>query len=132
MSVRLNELLDAIDFLVLDDTGSSLLSLSYPDLLLLGCQPGENIPVNSVEVETANGMVVRDTTLVEINFKDSNGAYMAKWESLYCLLNPNPHQTRLSGMYIRNNLYTATAPDASGRLYIAAKKGGVVGLLPKV
>lgn len=90
------------------------------------------MPVNSVEVETANGKVFRDITLVEINFRDSNGACMGKWESLYCLLNPDPDQTRLSCMYIRNNLYTATAPDGSGRLYVAAKKGGVLGLLPKV
>lgn len=129
----MNEHFDAIDFLVLDDTGSSLLSLSYPDdFLLLGYQPGEILPVNSVEVETANGKVVRNITLVEVNFKDTNGAYMGQWERLYCLINPDPHQTRLSGMYIRNNLYTATAPDGSGRLFIAAKKGGVLGLLPKV
>lgn len=73
----MNEHFDAIDFLVLDDTGSSLLSLSYPDdILLLGYQPGEIVPVNSVEVETANGRVIRDTTLVEVNFKNTNGAYM--------------------------------------------------------
>ena len=68
-----------MDFLVLDDTGSSLLSLNYPDdILLLGYQLGEVMPLNSVEVETANGKVVRDITLVEINFKDSNGVYIGK------------------------------------------------------
>lgn len=87
-----------MESLALDDTGSSILSLNCPKgLFLLGYQPGETMPVNTVEVETANGKASRNTTSVQINFKDSNGAYLG-WESFYCLLNPGLDETRLSGM----------------------------------
>lgn len=67
---------DPMEFLVLDDTGSSILSLDYPkDLFLLGYhQPGETMPVDTVEVETANGKVFRNTTSVQINFKQWGGS----------------------------------------------------------
>ena len=121
-----------------DDTGSSLLSLNEPDdLLMLGLNPGDYLPLQVIEVDTANGRVYRQMTAVEINFKDDRGAYMGDWKTSPCLLNPpdllNPDmQTRLSGMHIRNNHYTATAPDGTGRLYISTKKNGVTARLPTV
>lgn len=117
-----------MNLVVLGDTGSSHLSLNFPnDFILLGYQPGDIIPVETAEVVTANGKVFRNITSVQINFKDSNGAYMAKWQISECLLNPGLDDTRLPGIYIRNNLYTATVPDGTGRLYFSAKKMEFVG-----
>lgn len=48
-----------------------------------------------------------------------------------CLLDPGFNETKLSGLYICSNSYTAIAPDGSGRLYIAAKKDGCLGSLAK-
>ena len=130
--MRLHENFNAVDFVVFDDTGSSLLSLNDPiDLLALGLNPGNYLPLQDIEVDTANGRVFRQMTVVEINFKDERGAYMGDWQISPCLLNP-VMQTRLSGMHVRNNYYTATAPDGTGRLYISTKKNGVTARLPTV
>lgn len=77
-----------MDLLVLDDTGSSLLSLNFPnDFILLGYQLGEIIPVQPVEIVTANRTALRNTTSIQINFKDSNGAYMGKSQISEYVLN---------------------------------------------
>lgn len=81
--------------------------------------------------ETANGRALRYITSVWVNFKDANENFMDQWREVECVLNLD-NQTRLSGMYLRNNLYTATAPDDTGRLYIGTKKNGVVAPLPTV
>ncbi len=130
--MKLHGNFNPVDFVVFDDTGSSLLSLNEPDdLLMLGLNPGDYLPLQVIEVDTANGRAV------EINIKDDRGAYMGDWKTSPCLLNPpdllNPDmQTRPSGMHIRNNHYTATAPDGTGRLYISTKKNGVTARLPTV
>ena len=85
---------------------------------MLGLNRGDYLPLQDIEVDTANGRVYRRMTAVEINFKDDRGAYMGDWKISPCLLNPpyllNPvTQTRLSGMRVRNNYYTATAPDGT-------------------
>lgn len=130
--MRLNENSNAVDFVVFDDTGSSLLSLNDPiDLLTLGLNPGDYLPLQHIEVETANGRVYRQMTVVQINFRDDRGAYMGDWKISPCLLNPVT-QTRISGMHVINNYYTATAPDGTGRLYISTKKNRVTARLPTV
>lgn len=75
--MRLNKNFNAVDFVVFDDTGSSLLSLNDPiDLLTLGLNLGDYLPLQHIEVDTANGRVYRQMTVVEINFRDDRGAYM--------------------------------------------------------
>lgn len=130
--MRLHENFNAVDFVVFDDTGSSLLSLNDPmDLLMLGLNPGDYLPLQDIEVDTANGRVYRQMTAVEINFKDDRGAYMGDWKISPCLLNPDI-QARLSGMHVRNNYYTSTAPDGTRRLYISTEKNSVMARLPTV
>lgn len=103
---------------MLDDTGAIYLSLNYPnDLLALGLAPDYPLPIRDILVETANGRAMRDITLVMVNFKDANENFMGPWREVQCILNPGS-QTRLSGMYLRMNLYMATARDSTGRLYI--------------
>lgn len=88
-SVRLNKFFNSVKFVVLDDMGSSRLSLNYRNNLLLLCyQPGETISVNTVEAATAS---------VQNNVRDSNGTYMRKWQTSVCLLNPGLDDSRLSG-----------------------------------
>lgn len=43
-----------------------------------------------------------------------------------------PGATRLSGMWMRRMLYTATAPDNTGRLFVSTTKAGLVKVLPDV
>lgn len=72
------------------------------DLLALGHNPGEYLPLQNIVVDTANGRVIRQMTAVEINFKDERGEYMGEWRISLCLLNPGA-QSRLSGMHVRKN-----------------------------
>lgn len=117
---------------MLDDTGATYLSLNYPnDLIALGLAPNTPLPLYEILVETDNGRALRNVTLVMVNFKDANENLMGQWTEVECILNPD-YQTRLSGMYLRKNLYTATAPDSRGRIYISIKKNGVVAPLPAV
>lgn len=75
--MSLHENFNAVDFVVFDDTGSSLLSLNDPmDLLMLGLNPENYLPLQDIEVDPANGHVYRQMTAVEIIFKDDWGAYM--------------------------------------------------------
>lgn len=72
--MRLHENFNAVDFVVFDDTGSSILSLNDPmDLFMLGLNPGDYLPLQDIQVDTANGRVSRQMTAVEINFKDDRG-----------------------------------------------------------
>lgn len=120
------------NFVVLDDTGATYLSLNYPeDFDALGLLPNHPLPLLQIMVEIANGRALRYLTLVLVNFKDANETFMGQWREVHCVVNLG-NQTRLSGMYLRNNLYKATAPDGTGRLYIGTKKNGVVALLPTV
>lgn len=67
--MRLHKNSNIIEFVVFDDTGSFLLSLNDPvDLLALGLNPGEYLPLQDIAVDTANGRVIRKMTAVEINF----------------------------------------------------------------
>ena len=133
--MRLHGHFNIVEFVVFDDTGSSLLSLNDPeDLTALGLNPGESLPLQNI-ADTANGRVIRQMTAVEINFKDDREAYMGEWKTSPCLLNPVA-QTRLSGMHVRNNYYTATAPNGTGRLHINEGKWSygtaANGVTPKV
>jgi len=42
------------------------------------------------------------------------------------------NQIRCSGMFLRKALFTATAPDGAGDLFVAMKKNGIVRQLPVV
>lgn len=132
LSVRLPNNPLSFDFVVLDDTGATYLSLNYPDdFVALGLLPNDPLPVHQVTVETANGRAIRNLTFVWVNLKDDSENFMGQWREVECVLNPG-NQTRLSGMYLRNNLYTAKAPDGIGRLFIGTKKNSVVAPLPIV
>lgn len=92
---------------------------------------GPNVQLEQVLVETAIGMAERSKTAVNVNYKDGNGSFMGQWRHLPCILNSGD-QTRLSGMYLRSSPYTATAPDGTGRLFIASKKKGIMATLPAI
>lgn len=115
------------DFVELDDTGATYLSLNSPnDFLALDLAPDDPLELVKIAVETANGIAARNLTGIMVNFKDADGYFMGPWKYMICILNPGD-QTRLSGMYLRSNLHTAKAPDNTGRLYIASrKKNGVM------
>lgn len=111
-----------MELLVLDDTGSSILSLNYPNYLFyldisratLCMSPRWKLK------QLAEGIQEYDPS--QINFKDGNGAYMGKWERSYCLLTPGRDETRLSGMYIRSTdivqLMTVGTPPSGNFFFI--------------
>jgi hypothetical protein len=71
---------------------------------------------------------------LKINFKDNTSTYMGGWNQMPCVVTPGAVWDRLrcSGMHLRQELFTATAPNGEGMLYVAVKKNGVVASLPVV
>ena len=117
-----------VNLLLLDDTGSKFLDLYLDDLALLGIQPGYNGWVGLVWLATANGIVHRDTLLAMAFVNDGNGVATMNPTVVRCAVNltMSQNQTRCSGMFLRTALFTATAPDGAGVLFVAVKKNGVV------
>lgn len=71
IAVSLHKNFNIAEFVVFEDTGSSLLSLNSPvDLFALGLHPGEYLPLQDIAIDTAIGRVIRQMTAAEINFKD--------------------------------------------------------------
>jgi hypothetical protein len=75
----------------------------------------------TVLLNTAMGIVQRKVvTLYGAVMKDPLTPVMAP-RQLEAVIQPDG-LTRLSGMLLRHNLFTATAPDGRGKLFIANKK----------
>lgn len=123
------------NFLCLDDTGSTHLSLfSDDDLVGLGIDGAYTGWGPRVNVQTANGLVECDSLRLLLGLKDNGEVLMRPLRGYWCLAIPGSSagQMRLSGMSVRGRFYTATAPDGSGSLYVSVKRNGVVGQLPVV
>lgn len=120
------------DLEVLDDTESSRLSLLHPqDTVILGIDQYHPHFQEPMFLETANGSMWRDAVIVNVNFQDKDGNYMTDWREESVVLMPD-FDTRLSGMTLRQNLYTPIAPDGFGILYVAMKKHGITSCLPAI
>lgn len=110
----------------INDTGSSFLSLDPYDLLAIGHTPYYAGNLGLTEVLTANGTVLRDRVMVQMQLLDALGNPMSDWFVEDAVQAPLfPGTERLSGHKMRNFLYFGTAPR-NGSLYIAEKKHGLV------
>ncbi|KAK2803561.1 hypothetical protein FQN51_003323 [Onygenales sp. PD_10] len=117
----------------LDDTGSEFLELYRDDVRDLHIPQGYAHHMANVHLETANGQVMRRSILVEIQLV-VNGAPLEKIMRVRATITPGNAgiQQRCSGMFLRQNFYTATCPDGNGILYISDKKTGIVSQLPAI
>lgn len=81
----------------------------------------------STQLATANGVHWRQGILLEVNITDSSGVLKTTWALMCFFVTPglSSGNLRCSGMLLRDNLFTATAPDDQGLLHIGLKKNGV-------
>lgn len=68
--------------------------------------------------------------------RSGNGEFMIPWTKVQALVNPGVsiqgQGIRLSGMWMRQNLFTATAPDGAGDLFVSDRKTRIAQALPSV
>lgn len=77
-------------------------------------------------ITTTSGVVVRHLVVIEVEIVNARGETIAPWFAEYAIITPDhPGLFRLSGGYVRNQLYLATAPGIN-TLYVAKKKNGIV------
>ncbi|KAF8466744.1 hypothetical protein BDZ91DRAFT_164217 [Kalaharituber pfeilii] len=122
-----------MDLWTLDNTGSTFLELfALDDLPSLGIDPLYNAWGHWAPLATSNGIVWRRLVIVEVNIPDDQGALLTNWKAMWATVTPGPAMgnSRCSGMFLRQSLYTGTAPDGRGILYIAATRGGVCSRMP--
>ena len=82
---------------------------------------------------TASVPVLRNVIRLQTKLLDGNFAPIGDWVYIIAVVVPdNPNRDRYSGMFVRKNYFTATAPDAQGLLHVAAKKNGIISHLPVV
>jgi hypothetical protein len=122
----------------LDDTGSTSPSVFQDDdLQLLGIFPGGFGWGDPMVFNTANGVVERDTCYFNMIWLGNDGRPLEnQFHMEHAVIMPgrstDNEATRLSGMSLRRTIFTGTAPDGNGVLYLAHKKNGVTSNLPVV
>ncbi|KAK2760276.1 hypothetical protein FQN54_002344 [Arachnomyces sp. PD_36] len=123
---------------VLDDTGSTYLSLyETTDFAPLGLNANYQYFQGEVVLSSPNGNVVFNSVLVEAQLAGPDNTPLGPVTRTRAIIMPQragqpPYGTRLSGMFLRSALFTGTAPDGSGRLFLAEKKNGIANYLPSV
>jgi len=125
------------DLIFLDDTGSNIPSVyEQDDLPLLGIQNvhGQG---HFIDIATAGGVVRRRTILITMRWWIGLDKILSAAPILQeACINPgssgDPGAMRLSGMSLRMQSFSATAPNGSGDLHLADRKHGVVVRLPVV
>jgi len=137
MSIKsLLPLAPTVNLLFLDDTGSDTFDIfEHPDLQALQIPP---FPVywhrnNWIQIITAGGMVYKEQVWLQVRLLDAAYQPVGPWAVMPGVINPgNFNRMRCSGMYTRQNLFTATSPDGLGNLFVSEKKHGVTSQLPTV
>lgn len=142
-----------VEFQFDDDTGCTYMQLFHEDLKqLMGVTantqewPFEQIMGYGAS-GLANGTIIVDlNVLLEVNMYDKKAGnprrqlMMDKWVPIKCTVMQGADQLslgttdRLAGSWLRNCLFTATAPENPSQLYISSTKSGLVGktMLPAV
>ena len=115
---------------VINDTGSSLLTLFDTDMLLLGNLPGYTGWHGNVTVRNASGTKTRYRRLsVQVQLVRDDNSPWSNWYNDDAVVKPASQGVpRLSGNGIRRVLYLGTAPG-NHLLAVAATKGGMTSLL---
>lgn len=90
----------------------------------------------SVTLMTANGPVERLRIEIEASVIGPSDARLVPFTLTEAVIAPDEllveDETRLSGMLLRQNIFTATAPDGLGTLFIASRKSHITRQLPAV
>ncbi|OAA57973.1 hypothetical protein SPI_06858 [Niveomyces insectorum RCEF 264] len=113
-----------------NDSGSTVQTLLPVDIHLFGPTWDTYLTVSQVSVRLATGVVTMDSAIVHMQILDYDGTPLTPFFDQRVVVNRTT-DTRLSGNQMRNHLYFATAPGID-RLYVAAKKNGIVSQLPVV
>jgi hypothetical protein len=141
MVIRLpNNPATMMQFMFLEDTGSSIMSMYPQDIWHLQARPGGGAAVPPPllgatrvrGIEGGSGQL-RETRAVEVNMAaDGTGEMMCPWDWAPVTLNdptgvyqPAP---RLSGPWVRYKLYTGSAPGGLGKTWAFDQKGGWNGI----
>jgi hypothetical protein len=90
----------------------------------------------AVVLTTANGPVQRPRIEIEVSVIGPLTGQLMPFTLTEAVIAPDEFsvedETRLSGMFLRQNLFTATAPDGLGTLFIAPRKSHITFQLPAV
>lgn len=118
---------------LLDDTGSTYMELYMDDLELLGINPRYTGWSNWVTLYTANGAVRRRSIRIWVQLRDASERTMIPPTDILAVYIPERSEDngyRCSGMWVRQKLYQATAPDGQGMMFIGMRRNGVTSQLP--
>lgn len=120
----------------LDDTGASYMMLFEEDVIELTelARNPEWSYIRRTTTCTANGLANVEMHKLEVAIL-SNGQPVTGWVPIKANVKEGscePNDYRLSGMWMRQMLYTATAPDNTGRLWLSTTKAGLGRILPDV
>ena len=115
---------------VLNDTGSSILTVFDTDMGCLGDRQWYTGQLGHVAGRNANGMMsVYPRIHVQVQLRRDDGSPRSDWIDEWAVVKPSmPNVPRLSGVGIREDLYLGTAPGNTV-LAVAATKGGMSSLL---
>ena len=119
-----------IGIIVMNDTGSNILTLLTTDLQYLGNMAGYMGWHTPAAITDASGMItVFQTILVQVQLVRNDDTPWGNWIPEYAIVKqPSPNMPRLSGVGIRGALFIGTAPG-NHLLAVSATKGGLTSLL---
>ena len=126
----------SVNLLNFGDTGSDSLDIfEQPDLQALQIPPFPAYWHRNqwIQVITAGGVVYKELIWLQVRLLDAAHQPVGPWAIMLGVINPgNMNWMRCSNMYTRQQLFTATAPDGLGNLFVGEKKHGVTSQLPTV
>jgi len=77
--------------------------------------------------------VYKEQVLLQVCLLDAGQQLVGPWAVMPGVINPgHVNRMRCSGMYTRQQLFTGTAPDGAGNLFVGQKKHGVTSQLPTI
>ncbi|KAJ5096119.1 hypothetical protein NUU61_005475 [Penicillium alfredii] len=125
------------EFEVMDDTGATCMRLFEQDVWKLEQHGGDWYPVGEGDLITANGQiwVLFGVALVNIFSAPGGPTMVQEWFPIQYSISPGavediPGDRRLGGAWLRRLIYSATAPDDSGMLYLDSHKTPMMNSLP--
>lgn len=126
-----------IELPFLDDTGAYIMLLFQEDVSTmteLASNPYDSYIRRGTAV-TAAGWGWGEYHMLEVAILQ-DGQPVTGWITIKAFVKPGSQQSnynpRLSGMWMRRMIYTATAPDNTGRLFLSTTKAGLDRMLPDV